>query len=178
MSKDPSKWGPQKKRFYSLWKETGFAWDQRAACMVKAGYAETSAKTGAFRRDVSKSIQEHVISVMDRKGLTLSKVVETHRDQLGAMSAANPKMPDNGARIKAVDMAYKIIGAYPDPKIQIEKRSISVNIDMDTLMDAQEASGERIIDIVPEELLEEGQEEGENLLREHEQEPGEALDTI
>jgi hypothetical protein len=178
MGYNVGKWNPQRRMFFELWKETGFDWSRRSECMKKAGYADSTIKSSAARKAIIKPIRDIILDTMEVKGLTVTKIVETHRDQLDAMSAANPKMPDNGARIKAVDMAYKIMGAYPDPKIQIESRSIKVNIDMETLAAAQEASGENIIDMIPAALLVEGREEPENLLREHEQEPSEALDSV
>src|SRR3990167_795475 len=145
-----AKWNPQKRMFFELWKETGFDFSKQNECMKQAGYADSTIKSKRSRESIVKPIRDIVLDTMERKGLTVSKVVETHREQLDAMSAAKPRQADNGARIKAVDMAYKIMGAYPDPKIQVETRSISVNIDMETMMAAQEVSGENVIDLIPE----------------------------
>ena len=145
----PRKPNFRREEFLRLWRSTGFDPKKKIDCGIQAGYNESTIRSP---RGPSKTIRDIIVREMDRtKGLTVKDVVQVHANQMAAMNAMRPDMPDNSARLKAVDMAYKIRDAYPNPRIQISsERTQNVNISIETLQAAEAATGEKIIDLIPE----------------------------
>jgi hypothetical protein len=156
----------EQREFLRLWQAEGFDRDKRDECLLLAGYADSTIKHRG--KKIAMSANELVCRTMDRKGLTVEKIVEKHAEQLEAVDAKNPEAADNNARLRAVDMAYKIRGVYPNPKIEIDKKEISVSITMETLRAAEAATGDSIIDLLPEDVIEdEAQDAGRRQLEEN-----------
>ena len=155
----------ERREFYRLWRDSGFDPKKRNECLAAAGYApSTIAHRG---KKIARSVQEIVVRKMEKKGLTLDKVVETHK---AALDANDPKFgtPDHKTRLKAADMYYNMIDAYPSQKVDVNTHgSMSVEISVETLRAAEAATGENIIDVIPEDAIEEGQEDDAPLLPEH-----------
>jgi len=171
----------EKKKFYSLWKEVGFNPKYRNDCLSRAGYAASTIRTRG--KKIQREIHEIVSGEMDRQGMTLTKLVSVHKEQLEAnlperhiltkdgTQVPLPSSPDNHARLKALDMAYEIKDAYPSKKLEINQRKdIAIRITMESLKAAEEATGEKIIDLIPGEDWEpeDDKKEGEEISGERE----------
>ncbi len=142
----------ERRDFYDLWKKTGFDPALRNECLEKAGFAKSTIRT--MGKKIAEPVQKIVCREMDRQGMTLTKVVNAHKKLLTAESAAHPGEPDNPTRFRAVDMAYRLRDAFPSHKVDINQRNLSVAISVDTLRAAEEATGEKIIDLIPEDVIE------------------------
>lgn len=154
----------ERREFYRLWREAGFDPKKRKDCLLAAGYSPSTVSQKG--KEIARNIQDVVVRKMEKKGLTLDKVVETH---LEALDANDPKYnePDHKTRLKAVDMYYNMRGAYPAQKVDINSRKeVSVEISVETLQAAEIATGEGIIDVIPEDVIEH-QEEDDLMLAEH-----------
>lgn len=170
---------PERRRFFELWRKCSFNPELRDACLREAGYRPSTIK--AMGKKIAASVQEVIVREMDRRpGLSIRGIVDKHVQLLDAKHPKYKDQPDSPTQIKALEMAYKIRGGFPDPRIQIdERKEISISISATTLRAAEAASGERIIDVIPEEAFEEESEARTNkLLASFEDEPRDVGDSI
>ena len=88
---------------------------------IQAGYAPSTASIMAKRIMDKLSGNRTYIEEMERQGLTLNKLVSKHVELLEAMHPFRPDQPDNATRLKAVEMAFKLWGAFPSRKKTIHE---------------------------------------------------------
>lgn len=139
---------PLQRYFYRIWAKTGFDPVRRNECLREAGYAEPQIR--ARGAAIAKSINFLIVKEMNRQGIGAPFLVKKHKENLDAMHPAHPAMPDTAQRNVALKMAYEIMGAFPNPKIEIEKKELIVHLSMETLKDVEALTGQEIIGELPE----------------------------
>jgi len=116
------------------------------------------------RIEDSPRVQSIVQREMNSQGLTLSYTVKKHKEAMECTLPTNPRYPDhpeqsdNFVRFQATKESYKLHEAYADPKLIIDKTERHFNVSIEAYRRAEEVTGEKIIDVIPEE--EAGEDEG------------------
>lgn len=147
----------QKKQFYILWKAEGFDPVKRDECLAKAGYSQMVIRNRGGQ--IEKSINGIMLKSLMRKGVTPDYMAGKLKENMNSMHPRFRDSPDNIARNQALKMGLELYDAFPNPKIEIEKRELIVSIAVETLKDAEKLTGEKIIDVIPEEAFIESEEE-------------------
>ena len=150
----------RKYHFFRLWRDTGFDPSKKMECLREADYPASASGY------MTKSVNKIICRQMDlTKGLKLRDIVQKHADLIDAHKDGQPENP---VQLKALELAYKMRDAIPNPRLQIQtEKTENVNISIETLQAAEVATGEKIIDLIPEEdwseepLLTEGEPGGE-----------------
>lgn len=141
---------PMQRYFYRLWAKTGFDPVRRNDSLRAAGYAEPQIK--ARGAEIAKSVNFLIVKEMARS-MPVPYLVGKNKELLECMSPAHPLMPDNAQRNAALKTAYELMGAFPNPKLEIEKRELVVHLSMGTLKDAEIITGEDIVGLLPEDAF-------------------------
>lgn len=94
---------------------------------IQAGYEETSASRVLPRLLQRKPIQDALKAL----GITDFKIAEVIAEGLEAMHPLRPEQPDHHARVKFVSEANKVLDNYPAKKIEIEEKSINIQLTKD-----------------------------------------------
>lgn len=95
---------------------------------VQAGYRDgTSASHILPRLLQRKPIQD----ALKAQGITDFKIAEVIAEGLEAMHPLRPEQPDHHARVKFVSEANKVLDNYPAKKIEIEEKSINIQLTKD-----------------------------------------------
>lgn len=146
------------RRYLRLRAESGFDPAKTRACVKGAGYGKGTTSEMIESRP---RVRELLAYEMNRQGLTLEKIVGRHVKLLDCTHPANPKFPDfpkqedNKIQMQAVAQGYKIQDAYAPTKLNIDKTERHYSVSVQAYQRAEEVTGEKIIDVLPEEEDEE-----------------------
>ena len=155
---------PERRRvFYLRWARKQFDPSKRNECLAKAGYKQSVIKNQGSK--IAKSVNFLIQKEMARQGIGPELLVGVHKENLKAMHPAHPESPDTAQRNVALKMAYELFDAFPSKKFEIDKRELVVNISMDTIQDIEEATGQKVMDQIPEgSIIDVETEESDGLL--------------
>ena len=136
--------------FWVAWKETGLDPSKIKDCLRDAGYGEYAIKSNGHQ--VRKSIGGLIKQELDKAGLTGEAMAREHyRLAFKSESAANPGMPDNSIRLRAIQEARRLKDDYPVTKLEVEQHSLHEHVvSIETIQRAARRTGENIIDLTPE----------------------------
>jgi hypothetical protein len=102
---------PKQRRFVKGYLETGNATEAAKT----AGYSEKSANSIAAENLAKPSIREAISQLMEKHGLSDEKLLSIHKDLLSATrTVSGIEVPDWDVRARALEMAYKLRGAYQE----------------------------------------------------------------
>ena len=95
---------------------------------IEAGYANGASAARVIPRLLRrKPIQD----ALTAKGITDFKIAEVIAEGFEAMHPLRPEQPDHHARVKFVSEANKVLDNYPAKKIEIEEKSINIQLTKD-----------------------------------------------
>lgn len=136
------------REFLRLFAESGFDERKKAECAYKAGYSMKYAQDRANQILNNPKINDLLQQIMAERGLELEMVVDEHKRILtSGMHPFRPKQPDNIARLKAIDMAYKGYDVMPSTKVDVHKTvDAKYNMTIEDVRKMEEVTGEKIID--------------------------------
>lgn len=141
------------RRYLRLTAESGFDPKKKTACVRGSGYGKGTTAAMIESRPRVRALLEYEAN---RQGLTLEKIVGRHVELIDCTLPVqgrypnHPKQPDNKIRMQAVDRAYKILDADAPTKLNIDKTERHYVIPIEAWRRAEEATGEKIIDVIPE----------------------------
>ena len=157
MSIRPTRLAPKERRYIRKRAESNFD-DSKKAKVKAARDAGYKAPYQAVQRiENNPRVQSIVQREMDSQGLTIGFTVEKHKQLMNCTLPANPRYPDhppqndNFVQLQAMKESYKLQEVYPNPKIVVDKTERHYNVSIEAYRRAEEVTGEKIIDVVPEE---------------------------
>jgi len=162
MSIRPTRLTVKERRYIRKRAESGFDESKKAKIQAARDAGFSNPYTAVDRIDNSPRVQSIVQREMDSQGLTLAFTVKKHKQLMDCTLPTNPRYPDhppqndNFVQFQAMKESYKLKAVYPDPKLVIDKTERHYNVSIEAYRRAEEVTGEKIIDIIPEE---EGDEE-------------------
>jgi hypothetical protein len=130
------------RKFLENYKNVNFDPAKRKEALIQSGYSETTASKQGYA--IERSIKPHILRAMRKAKIGPQRLTQKLSDLLEC-----PGEPT--IQLRALDMGLRLIDAYPNPKItsqRLEHRQVTA--DLDTLRVAEEVTGERIIDALPE----------------------------
>ena len=99
---------------------------------VDAGYGERSATMIGSTNLRKPIIQDAIQDALVKSGLSVDEASK----KLGrAIHYGMGEKPTNSDALRGLDMVFKLHGAYPDKKVQVESRSISLSLKGDSMDD-------------------------------------------
>lgn len=136
------------REFLRLFALSGFDERKKAECAMMAGYSPRYAQDRANQILNNPKLNDLLQQIMADRGLELEEVVDEHsRILTSGMHPFRPKMPDNMARLKAIDMAYKAFDVMPSAKVDIHKTvDAKYNMTIEDVRKMEQVTGEKIID--------------------------------
>lgn len=110
-------------------------------CAVEAGYSPSYAAQKARHIYNVLSNNERLQADMERRGIGMKALVD---DMIDLRKATLPdgETPDNFIRFKNMEHRSKLLDVIPSQKVDVNKRSITINITADTLEKIKEVKGE------------------------------------
>jgi len=112
---------------------------------IQAGYAPSTASIMAKKIMDKLSGDRTYLEELERQGLTIPKLVSKHAELLEAMHPFRPDQPDNATRLKAVEMAFKLWGAFPSRKKTLPETEPCLELSIDDVKRAEKCSKETIL---------------------------------
>jgi len=141
----------KQRRYIRLLAESNFDKSKKKECALQAGYSPNNIGNTVSNLNKNRSVNELIKLKMEEKGLTLDYLVDKQKEILESEHPKYEGKPDTTNRRLALDMAYNIIEAYGSQKIDInksERKEVIFGIEDYRL--AEEITGEKIIDVEPE----------------------------
>jgi len=130
------------RKFLENYKNVNFDPAKRRQALIQAGYSESTATQRGLA--IERSVKPHILRAMRKAGIGPQRLTRKLSDLLDC--DGQPQV-----QLRALDMGLRLYDAYPNPKITsqtVEQRHVTA--DLDTLRVAEEVTGERIIDALPE----------------------------
>lgn len=113
-----------------------------AKCAEQSGYAPSSAYTAVRTLMNNPTIQGYLQNQMEDKKIGLDSIVTDLAELRKATLPGKDKHPDNFIRMKNVEFRAKLLDAIPSQKVEVDKRQITININVDTLEKLRQLKGE------------------------------------
>ena len=157
MSIRPTRLTGKERRYVRKSAEKGFPESRKQKLEIARESGFKAPSQAVTRIENSPRVQSVVQREMDNQGLTLEFAVKKHKQLMDCTLPANPRYPDhppqndNFVQFQAMKEAYKLKAVYPDPKLVIDKTERHYNVSIEAYRRAEEVTGEKIIDVVPEE---------------------------
>ena len=139
----PANLGRKCKAFIEEWREENFNPVMAHPCLDSAGV-----ERGAEARKVLASTRELVLKEIEKSKTTLARIAGEHH-RLAFNATDKDGMPDNGIRLSAIKEFYKVLDVYPASRVDINQRTSKseFKFSVETVLKAQELTGENIIDV-------------------------------
>ena len=157
----PTRLTVKERRYIRKRAESNFDESKKAKIQAARDAGFSDPYTAVDRIDNSPRVQSIVQREMENQGLTLGFTVKKHKELMDCTLPINPRYPDhpkqndNFVQFQAMKESYKLQAAYPDPKLVIDKTERHFNVSIEAYRRAEEVTGEKIIDVIPEEEEEE-----------------------
>lgn len=110
-------------------------------CAIEAGVSPNYATASAQKIYRVLSKNEALCEAMERHGIGVASLVSDMSELRKATLPGKDGHPDNFIRFKNVELRSKLLDVVPSQKVEVARRSISINITADTLEKIKELKG-------------------------------------
>lgn len=113
------------RRFLEIW-GTKYNFSLEGGALTKAyieaGYSKLFARKNAYHTLYSSNLNKAVRGIMQKKNITLERLVDKFGELLDCEHPFAPGKPDNAIQLKTFQDGMKIMGGYPIPIQKVDVR--------------------------------------------------------
>lgn len=112
-----------------------------AKCATESGYLAPHAAVRTMLNNTT--INAYLQKKMEEKHVGVDSIVTDLAELRKATLPGKDGHPDNFIRMKNVEFRAKLLDAIPSQKVEVDKRQITININVDTLEKLRQLKGEQ-----------------------------------